>query len=152
MFEKRSRLFRLTKICWQSFRFCVWSFKTIVCFSLIFKNRKIKALIFKSCLNWSRKVLIYCLYELKSRDVRWKQSSISEIDDMFENWASRSRRFFNESIIIEKSKKIISMNFQAFLTILNLKIAFRKRWKIFKKFKRLNLTFFYLIVLFTTLS
>ena len=152
MFEKRSRLFRLTKIRWQSFKSRVWSFKTVICFSLIFKNRRTEASVFKSYLNWSQRILICCLCELRSRDVRWKQSSTFEVNDVSENWTLRSRRFFNELIITEKLKEIISMSFQTFLTILNLKIAFRKRWKIFKKFKRLNLTFSCFIALFTTLS
>ena len=69
MFKKRLRLFRLTKIRWQSFKSRVWNFKAVVCLSLIFRNYRTKASIFRSFLNRLRKALICCLCKLRSRDV-----------------------------------------------------------------------------------
>ena len=156
VFKKRSRLFRLTKACWQSFKSRMCNFRMIIYCSLIFKNRinDVRRIsVFKSFRYWSRKTLICVLCEFESRDVRWRHFfSIFEVKKIFESKFSRSRRLFKKSIIIENLKEVILINFQAFAIVLRLKIAFWKRWKIFKKFKRLNLTFFCLTTLFITLS
>ena len=156
VFEKHSRLSRLTKACWQLFKFRICNFRIIVCCSLVFKNRingARRASVFKSFQYWSRRALICALCEFEPRDVHWRHFfSISEAKEISENKFSRSRRLFKKSIIIKDLKEVILINFQAFATVLRLKVAFRKYWKIFKKFKRLNLTFSCLTTLFMTLS
>ena len=115
IFEKRSRLFRLMKACWQSFKFRMCNFKMIVYCSLIFKNcindaRKIS--IFKSFRYWLQRTLICILCEFKPQNVRWKYFfSISEAEKIFESKFLRSQRLFKESIITEELKEVISIIF-----------------------------------------